>query len=541
VATADPRLEDGRRLFAAASWREAYDALAAADAELDLGPSELELLARAAYMVGRDDDYVAGLERAHHAHVRDEHLPRAVRCAFWIGHNLMFRGHGARANGWFSLGVRLLENPRVTCVEQGYLLIPVWLEQMGSGNWAEGLATATRGAEIGERFGDPDLLWLARDESARAMLRQGMVTEGLSLVDEVLVVVDSGTLSPIVSGIIYCNTIAFCRDVHAERQAREWTDALAAWCDAQPQMVAHQGLCLVHRAEVMQLRGDWPMALEAAATAAEHFTDGALNQIARGRAHYRQGEIHRLEGRLDEAERCYLDANACGYEPQPGLALRRAVTERVDPLLRAELLPPYVEIMIALGDVDAARAAAGQLEELTEQQGTESLAAMTHHARACGALAEGDVAGCLTLARLAWHAWHNLEAPYEAAHSRVLVARACRHLGDTDSAEMELRTARDTFVQLRATRDIGLVDELAQPGGSDPSDRFGLSHRELQVLGLVVGGRTNRQIAAELAISEHTVARHLQNMFAKLGVTSRTAATTFALEHDLVPLARGHN
>lgn len=548
-----------RRHYAEASWRAAYDAFTTVDAELGLGPAELELMARAAYMLGRDDDYVAGLERAHHEHLRRSDLPRAAGCAFWIGHNMLFRGDPARANGWFSVGQRLLSDPPTACVEAGYLLIPEWLEQMGAGNWESGFETAGRAARIGEEFGDADLIWLARDEQARALIRQGRTREALDLVDEVLIVVDSRTLSPIVSGIVYCNTIAFCRDAYAERQARVWTDALTAWCDTQPQMVAHRGLCLVHRAEVLELRGDWPDALETASRAAEQFTDGALNQIACGRAHYRLGEIHRLAGRLADAEMCFRNAHRSGYEPQPGLALvrlaegqtsaaaaaiRRAVAERLDPLERAPLLPAYVRIMIQLGDVDAARAASRQLDELVANRGTESLMAMADHARACVALSDGDAVGCLGHARSAWQAWHDLEAPYEAARSRVLVAQACLALGDADSADLELRTAREAFVQLDAAPDVIVVDSILGDGPTStptPGRDWRLSARELEVLGLLVGGRTNRQIAEEMVLSEHTVARHLQNLFRKLGVTSRTAASTFAFEHDLLPGSRGQD
>lgn len=558
MGLAETSVDFARRQYAEASWRAAFDAFTTADSEASLGPADLELMARAAYMLGQDDDYVADLERAHRGHLNRSDLPRAAGCAFWIGHNMLFRGNPARANGWFSVGHRLLSDPPTQCVEAGYLLIPKWLEEMGAGNWESGFETAGRAARIGEDFGDTDLIWLARDEQARALVRQGRTREGLDLVDEVLIVVDSRVLSPIVSGIVYCNTIAFCRDAHAERQAREWTDALTAWCDTQPQMVAHRGLCLVHSAEVMELRGNWADALEMAARAAAHFTDGALNQIACGRAHYRQGEIHRLAGRLAEAEACFRSAHRAGYEPQPGLALvrmaegqpgaaaaaiRRAVAERLDPLERAPLLPAYVRIMIELGDVDAARAASRQLDELAAYRGTESLRAMADQARARVALAEGDAGSCLGHARSAWQAWHELEAPYEAAMSRVLVARACLHLGDADSADLELRTARETFARLQAAPDVREVDAILRDTSAAPrsGDVWGLSPRELEVLGLLVSGRTNRQIADEMVISEHTVARHLQNLFTKLGVTSRTAASTFAFEHDLLPGSHGQD
>ncbi|MCX4986013.1 LuxR C-terminal-related transcriptional regulator [Streptomyces sp. NBC_00572] len=545
----DTDLARGRAYYAAAAWLDAFEGLGAVDAATPLGPSDLELLARSAYMLGRDDEYVAGLERAHTLWLDAGDVPRAVRCAVWIGHSMLFRGHGARASGWFSLGERLLKADGRDCVERGYLLIPVWLSQMGGGDWQSGYATATEAAEIGERFGDADLMWLARDEQGRALVSLGRVSEGMRLVDETLVVVESGALSPIVSGIVYCNTIVFCRDLFDLRHEREWTDALTQWCDRQPQMVAHNGLCLVHRAEVLQYSGAWPAALDAARRATERFARGVLNQIACGQAFYRQGEIHRLRGRLPEADAAYREANRCGFEPQPGFALlrlaqgndeaaaatiRRAISEYTRELERAALLPAYVEIMLAgaAPDVDGAAEAAHQIEAIAEHQGSDVLRAMAAHSVASVALARGDAEAALTAGRRAWHAWQELGAPYEAARARVLVASACRSLGDDDASALELQAARAVFAELEAGPDVTHVDSLAR-GGPAP-DTHGLSARELEVLRQVVSGARNRQIASALVISEHTVARHLQNIFAKLGVSSRTAASTLALEHGLV-------
>lgn len=250
-------LEQGRRSYREQAWQNAFEQLAQADQATPLAAEDLELLARAAYMIGRDGDYVGSLERAHQIYLARPNLPRAVRCSFWIGHNLLFRGEKALGAGWFARGQRLLESFEEDCVERGYMQIPVWLEQMGRGQFEEGYATAGQAVEIGERFGDADLAWLARDDQARALMRLGRFEEGRRLIDEALVAATAGDLSPIVTGIVYCNTIAFCRATYDVRRVREWTRALTRWCARQPEMVAHNGLCLVHRSEILLLVGDW--------------------------------------------------------------------------------------------------------------------------------------------------------------------------------------------------------------------------------------------------------------------------------------------
>jgi DNA-binding NarL/FixJ family response regulator len=552
IRTVKQLLQRGRESYARRAWADAHESLSAADRAAPLGAEDLELLARAAYMLGRDDDYVSGLERAHDLHLAADAARRAVRCAFWIGHSMLFRGRAALATGWFGRAGRLLEREGRDCVERGYLLIPVWLGQMAGGDLEAGHATAARAAEIGERFGDADLVWLARDDQGRALVRLGRVEEGLRLVDEILVIAAAGELSPIVTGIVYCNTIAFCQDAYELRHSREWTAALTHWCERQPQMLAHNGLCLVHRAEIMQLQGAWDDALEEARRASERFAQGALNQLACGKALYRQGELHRLRGRLAAAEAAYREASRCGCDPQPGLALlrlaqgnseaagaaiRRVVGETTQGLKRVALLPAYVEIMLALGDVEGARSACRELERTARVHRNDWLAAMLADARGAIALAEGDAPAALTSLRSAWQAWHELEAPYEAARARVLLGLACRLLGDEDAAALELEAARGVFAGLEAAPDLARVDALGARAEAPVAG--GLTARELEVLRLVAAGRSNREIAVALVISEHTVARHVQNILAKLGVSSRNAATAFAFANDLVSPARG--
>ena len=539
-------LQRGRESYAKRTWAETYRALSEADRAAELEPADLELFSTAAYMLGREDDYLRLLERAHQAHLSAGAPRPAARCAFWLALNLLLRGGSARATGWFGRAERLLRREG-DCVERGYLLIPDILAQVATGDSEAASATAAQAAALGERFGDGDLVALAVQEQGHALVRQGRVEEGLRLVDEVMVSVIGGELSPIVTGLVYCNTIAFCQGVYELRRAREWTDAFAEWCERQPDMVAHTGLCLVHRAEIMERQGAWRDALAEARRAVQRFAETTANQRSAGYGHYRQAEVHRLQGELEEAEQAYREASRRGCEPQPGLALlrlaqgrgsaavatiRRVLAETPDRLRRAALLSASVEIMLAAGDLESAQSDCRELEETSAAHKTEVLEAFSAQARGAVALAQGDAGDALVALRRASESWQGLEAPYEAARVRVLLGSACRALGDEDTAKLELEAARAVFAELGAAPDLARVDALFQGGA--PTGAKSLTARELQVLRLVAQGATNKAIAQMLVVSDRTVDRHVSNIFTKLRVSSRAAATAYAYEHDLV-------
>ena len=539
----DDELERGRAACARRVWEEAHESLARADAISPLGADDVELLSLAAYMLGRDDESMGLLERAHQAHLEAGSTRRAVRAAMWVCMHHASRGEMGPAGGWLARSERLLGDEE--CAERGYLLIPAAFGAEAAGDLEAAAATAAAAVEIGQRFGDPDLYALATHLQGQFVIRQGRPDQGFRLLDEAMVVSTSGTVSPIVTGLVYCGVILACVEVLDVRRASEWTQVLARWCAEQPGLVAFTGRCLVHRAEIMQLHGAWPDALDEARRAAERLVQG-FNRAAAAQAFYRQGEVLRLSGRLDEAEEAYAASSRYGWEPQPGLALLRLAQGRPDAAAaairrvlaettiwsrRAVLLPARVEIALALGELEEARGAARELDALSAQYGGTMLRALAATALAAVHLAAGEQEEALVAARRATEDWRALEAPYEEACARVAVGLACSALGDEDAAALELAAARATFAELGATPDLARVrEELETPA----ADTHGLTARELEVLRLVTAGESNRAIASALVISEHTVARHLQNIFRKLDVSSRTAASAFAYEHGLV-------
>jgi DNA-binding CsgD family transcriptional regulator len=538
-------LEEGRQAYERRAWADAHRSLSLADQSAPLGVEDLERLATSAHLIGHDDHYLKTLERAHLAHLDSGETPRAVRCAFWLGLRLFLRRETGPATGWLARAQRLLEREARECVERGYLLLPGIMQRIEEADWEAALAMATAAAEIGNRFREADLSAAARLFQGRVLLRQARVEEGLALLDETMIAVTAGELSPVATGLVYCSVIDGCQQVYALGRAQQWTAALHDWCAEQPGLI-FTGRCLVHRAEIMQLHGAWPDAIEEARRASERLSQWSDQQAAAA-AFYQEAEVHRLRGEYAEAEQAYRSASQWGWDPQPGLALlrlaqgrvhaaaaaiRRAVSATTDRLQRVRLLPAYVEIMLASGDIETSHNACSELEAIAGGFDAAVLGALAAHAAGAVALAEGDAEAALRPLRSAFEAWRQVEAPYLAARVRVQIGLACRVLGDHDGAALEWEAARSVFEKLGAVPDLGRLDSLTKDG---PFARpHGLTRRELQVLRLIAAGKTNKAIAGELFVSEKTVDRHVSNIFTKLDVPSRSAATAYAYEHKLV-------
>jgi len=539
-------IERGRKAFADEEWADAFLHLSAAAEDSPLEIDDLERQAAAAYLAGRADGSVELWATAHHDCAQRADVARAARCAFWVAFVLLNRGELARGGGWVDRAQRLLTEDEVDCVERGYLRYCTALRAVFEGDVVSAHAGFREAVEVGDRFNDAQLTTLARIGEGRCLVYLGEIAKGVALLDEAMVAVGAKELSPIAVGDAYCTVIDGCHELFDLGRMQEWTTALSRWCEAQPQLVLYRGLCLVHRAEIMQLHGEWSDAMDE--------LEGVLLRLADpvgspelGAAFYLRGELHRLRGEFEEAAGAYRQANELGREPQPGLALlrlgqgrveaamsaiRRVLEEAGDPISRSRVLGPYVEIALAAGDHQAGKAAAEELSAIAGDLQSPLLRAVAEHATGAVLLAENEPRNALISLRRGWMRWRELEAPYEAARVRVPIALACRALGDEDGAEMELDAARSVFEGLAAAPDVRRVVELSQV--ETPRAAGGLTAREVQVLSLIAAGKTNRAIATELVISEKTVASHVSHIFTKLNLTSRAAATAYAYEHDLV-------
>jgi DNA-binding NarL/FixJ family response regulator len=539
-------LDQARTDFESGIWGGAYARFSAADTEEPLLADDLERLAVAAQLVGDDETSAASWERAHVQLLEHGEVARGVRCAFWLASGLFSRGEMARGGGWIGRAQRLLEDRGLDCAEQGFLLIPPALANLERGHPAEAHRLGGEAIAIGERFGETDLVTLGRLVQGRALVEMGRPAEGFPLLDEAMVAVTAGEVSPLLAGRAYCAMVLVCQKAFDFRRAHEWTAALSRWCDAQPDMVPFRGQCLVHRSEVMQWHGEWPKALAEAERALQRLSDPP-GQPAIGMAFYQLGELYRLRGSFADAEAAYREANRHGHQPQPGLAnlrlmqgqvdaaaaaIRRVMDEHRDYVTRTRVLGSCVEIMLAAGDAGTAATAADELAAIACEIDAPVLHATARRAAGAVSLDRGDPRAALEALHQACVAWAELEAPYEHARSRVLVALAYRALGDGDTAELEADAARRTFEQLGAVPDAARLD--AHFPVPSPPVAGNLTSRQVEVLVLVAAGKTNREIADELVVSEHTVRRHLQNIFTKVGVTSRAGATAFAYQHGLV-------
>ena len=524
------------------AWAEAYEAFLPLD-QLALAPRDLQGLADAAWWGSKIDESIAARQRAYTGYSEAGDDPAAAASALRLCIEHFLRGEPAVGAGWLGRAQRHLDE-RPECVEHAFLAVMQATVARFGGELDAALALAKHGVTIAQRFGDRNFLAMAIHTEGLVHIAAGRVTEGMPLLDEAMTSVVAGELADYFTGAIYCNVIEACLLLADVRRAGEWSEAARAWCETIPPESPFPGICRVNRAEVARLRGDWPEAEAEAARAVDELA--RLGPAAAAPALYELGEIRRRTGDFAGAEEAFTRVHELGSDPQPGLALLRLAQGKVaaartafgvsgagapsSPPQRARLLAAKVDIALAAADLDEARAARDELESIAREFATPALAAASATADGAVRLAESDLPGAIESLRRARATWQDLKLPYETARIRVLCGLALRAAGHAEESALELRAALAVFERLGAAPDVATT--AAMLAGGDQLPR-GLTPREAEVLRLVAAGKTNRDIAVALVISEHTVARHLQNMFVKLDVSSRSGATAFAFEHDL--------
>jgi ATP/maltotriose-dependent transcriptional regulator MalT len=533
-------LLQARDAYERRDWVLALDRLRGAG---DLAPEDTMALATSAYVLGNVDEAVRALQAGYQDRIRNGDSLGAVRFASWLGLLLNVRGESAVGGGWVARAQRLLESETEDVVERGYLLAHEFFQHLARGDFARAAETAARVVETGRRFNEHDLIAQGLMMQGRIMIYAGRVPEGLALLDEAMIGLAAGEVSPIIAGMAYCSLIEACQELSDFSRAASWTSALTRWCDTQPGLVPYTGQCALHRGQIMRLRGAYDEALAEFAHAQRRYVKEGTVAPA-GMALTEQGDVLRIRGKLDEAEVAYRQAAELGHEPQPGLALswlargrttaaitaiHRLLAEAHDPVHRSWMLPAAVEVLVSARLLDEARQHSDELTGIASAFGNSALRAMAAFAAANVELASGELEDALSHARESCRLWSGVGAPYETARARVLVARALRELGDEDSATTEFAAARHAFAEVGAAPAATEVDRLL--GRARPA---GLTERELEVLKLVAEGRSNPDIARVLVLSHKTVERHLSNIFTKLDVPSRTAAAAYAHEHGLM-------
>jgi DNA-binding CsgD family transcriptional regulator len=527
-------------------WEDTYHDLRVAAVERDPTADDLDRLATAAYLTGRDEQGFHLWERAHRACLDAGDIPGAARSGIRLAECLGFKGDLARARGWVDRTRHLLDQAQAECVEQGYLdHAAAVCRILETGDVAGAHAGFVRAMKTSARFEDRELATLARIGLGRCLIYLGEVSEGLGHLDEAMVAVESREISPVAVGDSYCTVIDACGELFDVRRLKAWTESFASWFRSQGGLAVYGGHCSLHSAELLLLRGAWGAALAEAEQAIGRLTE-PRNFAALGGAYYVRAELRRLLGDFEAADDDYRCAHERGCEPHPGLALLRLAQGRTDVaeasirrleaeaeghVFRARMLGAFSEIVLAAGDGMAAGAAAEELAAVAQECGSPYLTAGAGHARGAVLLAAGEARQALVLLRRAGRLWSDLGTPYEGARTRVLLAQACRALGDRETAELELDAAHTTFGQLGARPDADQVERARNPA---PARAGALSAREVEVLVRISRGDTNRAIARDLVISERTVASHISHIFTKLGLASRAAATAYVYEHRLL-------
>ena len=539
------RLTEARAALERRDWAVAYELFADLRRRHGLDGEDLSALGDAAWWLGLIRESLQACEESHERFLAEGRVDRAAMVALEAGFNWMLRGEPEIGMGWVSRARRLVDQ-RPPGTAHGFL---IWIdasERAASGDTDGALEQAHRLRQLGRDLAEPMLecFGLALEGSLR--IRAGEPRRGFELLDEAMLPVLAGRVPPESAGNLYCQMMSLCHDLADVPRARRWTEATQRWCDTFTSAAMFAGICRVHRSQLLRLAGDWEAAEREAAAANEELAE--LNVEAVAEARYELAETHRLRGQVDEAESWYAAAVEVGRSPEPGASLllllkghteeavagvRRALLEEGDPFRRARLLAGQLEIACHAGRAERAESSAAELAVLAGTYGSPGVRAWAAQAHGTAALCRGEPAAAVAPLRDALARHESMGATYDAATCRALLGRAFRDLGEL-AADGELQAAREAFERLGAAPRLSWM-RGASAVRATPAGTGGLTDRETEILALVAQGLSNREVARRLVISEKTVARHLANVYAKLDVGSRTAASAWAYQHGLVP------
>ncbi|MCU1427651.1 MAG: LuxR family transcriptional regulator [Actinomycetia bacterium] len=536
-------LAPGAEALARHDWAAAYDQLQAVGVA-DLDADAFDRLAEAAWWLSRIDECIGARDAAFHAYQARGETLRAAQCAVWLFEHHCFKAQPSIAGAWLRRARRAIGDDH-DCVEYGNLLLREAELLHSSGALAEATVLATEAVELGRRLRSEELEALALQTAGRLAIDRGVPDDGLKQLDEAMLFAIEGRLSPYATGKIYCSLISACDELGDVARAAEWTAATTTWSQQHP-LAVFPGLCRVHRAQILGWQGAWEEAVLEAHRACEELETVNVGNAAMGWAEI--GDIRRRLGDLDAAEDAFRRAEELSGRPHPGIALLRLAQGRVpaaqaavaralqdeswNRLARARVLPARVQISIAAGDLDEAASACDELGAIARDYASPMHEASAMTSRGRLALARGECDEACRSLHAAVELWLALEVPYEAATARLLLGQSCRQASDEDSAMAALSAAVKTFDELGAILDAQHTRVLSKASGATVPG--GLTSREVEVIALVAEGRTNKDIAVVLGLSIKTVARHLENIFLKLGVSTRSSATAFAIANGLV-------
>jgi class 3 adenylate cyclase len=464
-------LATGRDAYERRAWQEAFQTLRTVDSFESLAAEDLARFAEAAWFAGDPDAALEARRRAHTVFLADEDPCSAALMAVHLASGYFDRGDVAVGSGWLSRAGRLLEDVDEPCIAHGWQALMQSAVAIGSGDPAEALAQAERIQEVAEQLGDTALQALGLEFEGMARVNLGEIDAGMALMDEATVSVATGELDPTCTGIIYCCTIATCRDLTDWERARQWTDEAERWCHDQG-MSGFPGICRVHRAEILGFRGSWADAEREARRAADELA--RYDVMLRAEALYQVGELRLRVGDLTGAGQVFADVRELGRDPEPGTSLLRlasgdvagangGITRALEArtgLDRLRQLPAAVEIGVAAGELDRVRPLVVELEEVAQAMGKPALEASAGVARGRLALADGEPEQAAAPLRLAVERWRRVGSPYELAVARTLVGQALRAEEDEAAARLELEAARTAFERLGAVPDVRRVDAL---------------------------------------------------------------------------------